>query len=45
MDLAYEFNLSALLDPPLMVGDGPYGSRVFFPVKEGVATCSPARDG
>lgn len=37
MDLAYEFNLSALLDPPLMVGDGPYGSRVFFPVKEGVA--------
>lgn len=37
MDLAFEFTFSGLLDQPLMVGDGPYGSRAFFPVKEGRA--------
>lgn len=37
MELAYEFTFTALLDSPLMVGGGPYGSRAFFPVKEGRA--------
>jgi hypothetical protein len=38
MNLAFEFKLSALLDQALMVGDGPHGSRMVLPVKEGVAT-------
>lgn len=37
MDLGLEFTFSGLLDQPLMFGDGPYGSRAFFPVKGGRA--------
>ncbi|HET6873397.1 MAG TPA: DUF3237 family protein [Acidimicrobiales bacterium] len=37
LELEFEFTFSGLLDQPLMVGDGPFGSRAFFPVKEGRA--------
>ncbi len=37
MDLAFEFTFSFLIDQPLTVGDGPYGSRLFFAMKEGQA--------
>jgi hypothetical protein len=37
MNLAFEFTFYALLDGALMIGDGPYGSRVVLPVKEGRA--------
>jgi hypothetical protein len=35
MDLVLEFTYDASLHSPLMVGDGPYGTRAFFPVKDG----------
>jgi hypothetical protein len=38
MELVLEFTFTGLLDPPLMIGDGPYGSRTFFPVRGGRAT-------
>jgi hypothetical protein len=37
MELELEFTYEASLAPPLMIGDGPYGSRVFFGVTEGRA--------
>lgn len=37
MELVYEFTFGGLLDRPLLIGDGPYGNRAFFPVKEGRA--------
>jgi hypothetical protein len=35
MELVPEFTYEASLGAPLMIGDGPYGTRAFFPVTEG----------
>src|SRR5882757_6745665 len=35
MNLHFEFSYRASLKPPLAVGDGPYGTRLFFEVIEG----------
>jgi len=35
MELVLEFAYEASLAPALMIGDGPYGTRAFFPVTEG----------
>jgi hypothetical protein len=37
MDLQLEFTYEASLAAPLMIGNGPYGTRAFFPVTEGRA--------
>jgi hypothetical protein len=37
MDLEHEFTFHALLAQPLMIGNGPYGTRVLYPVTEGRA--------
>jgi hypothetical protein len=37
MDLVHEFTYDAMLAAPLMIGNGPYGTRVFFPVTDGRA--------
>jgi hypothetical protein len=36
--LAYEFTYHALLEPPVAVGAGPYGTRVYYEYREGTAT-------
>ena len=38
MELQYEFEYYAMLKPPLEVGPGPYGTRLFFEVIEGEVT-------
>jgi hypothetical protein len=38
MELQYEFEYYALLKPPLEVGPGPYGTRLFFEATEGEIT-------
>jgi hypothetical protein len=35
MDLVLEFTYYASLAPPLMIGNGPYGTRALFPVQDG----------
>ena len=35
MDLVLEFTFDGQLDKPLMIGEGPYGTRAFFPVRRG----------
>jgi uncharacterized protein DUF3237 len=35
MNLEYEFSYRARLKPPLAVGQGPYGTRIFFEVLDG----------
>lgn len=35
MDLVHEMTYHAMLRPPLAVGDGPFGARMFFDVIEG----------
>ena len=37
MDLEYEFTYHATLKPPVIVGPGPYGTRLFFEVTGGRA--------
>ena len=37
MDLVHEFTYDATLAAPLTIGNGPYGTRVFFPVTGGRA--------
>ena len=41
MNLEYEFTYSAMLKPPLIVGQGPFGNRMFFEVTGG--RCDAAR--
>lgn len=36
--LEYEFEYYAMLKPPLEIGAGPYGTRMFFEVTEGEVT-------
>jgi hypothetical protein len=38
MDLRYEFEFYAMLKPPVEVGPGPYGTRLFFEATEGKVT-------
>lgn len=38
MELVYEFEYFARLKPPVEVGAGPYGTRVFFEVIDGEVT-------
>jgi hypothetical protein len=38
MELQYEFEYYAILKPPVEVGPGPYGTRLFFEVTEGEVT-------
>ena len=35
MDLVHEMTYHAMLRPPMPVGDGPFGTRMFFDVIEG----------
>ena len=37
MDLVHEFTFHATLAEPLMIGNGPYGTRVVYPVVDGQA--------
>lgn len=38
MELVHEFTFNAMLNPPVMIGDGPYGTRMFFEATRGTAT-------
>jgi hypothetical protein len=38
LESQFEFEYYAMLKPPLEVGPGPYGTRLFFEVTEGVVT-------
>ena len=38
MELQYEFEFHAMLKPPLEIGPGPLGTRVFFEATEGEVT-------
>jgi hypothetical protein len=38
MELEYEFEFHAMLKPPLEIGAGPYGTRLFFEATEGEVT-------
>src|SRR3954469_21882297 len=35
MELVHEMTYHAMLRPPMAIGDGPFGSRMFFDVIEG----------
>ena len=35
MDMVHEMTYQAMLRPPLVIGDGPFGSRMYFDVIEG----------
>jgi hypothetical protein len=35
MNLVQEFTLTAALKPPLTIGDGPIGTRIYFEVAGG----------
>ena len=37
MELVHEFTFNAMLRPPLPVGEGPYGTRMFFEAYSGTA--------
>jgi hypothetical protein len=38
MELQYEFEFHAMLKPPLEIGPGPFGTRLFFEATEGEVT-------